>query len=105
MPCRGRREIPEQVGNDGKKGGGRYLSPPLLFSYIILNLLCGVTSATSGSLTYTYLSDGTKVSAIQSDGSGKRYVGSMVYSVPASGSGSDVALPFGILEQFRRSVP
>ena len=44
----------------------------------------------SGSLTYTYLSDGTKVSAIKSDGSGKRYVGSMVYSVPASGSGSEV---------------
>ena len=48
-----------------------------------------MTSATSGSLTYTYLSDGTKVSAIKSDGSGKRYVGSMVYSVPASGSGSE----------------
>lgn len=26
-------------------------------------------------------------------------------TVPASGSGSDGALPFGILEQFRRSVP
>ena len=49
-----------------------------------------MTSATSGSLTYTYLSDGTKVSAIRSDGSGKRYVGSMVYSVPASGDGSEV---------------
>ena len=49
-----------------------------------------MTSATSGSLTYTYLSDGTKVSAVKSDGSGKRYVGSMVYSVPASGDGSEV---------------
>ena len=49
-----------------------------------------MTSATSGSLTYTYLSDGTKVSAIKSDESGKRYVGSMVYSVPASGGGSEV---------------
>ena len=48
-----------------------------------------MTSATSGSLTYTYLSDGTKVSAVKSDGSGKRYVGSMVYSVPASGNGSE----------------
>ena len=40
----------------------------------------------SGSLTYTYLSDGTKVSAIKSDGSGERYLGSFVYSVPSSGS-------------------
>ena len=48
-----------------------------------------MTSATPDSLTYTYLSDGTKVSAIKSDGSGKRYVGSMVYSVPASGNGSE----------------
>ena len=48
-----------------------------------------MTSATSGSLTYTYLSDGTKVSAIKSDGSGKRYVGSMVYSVPESDGGSE----------------
>ena len=48
-----------------------------------------MTSATSGSLTYTYLSDGTKVSALKSDGSGKRYVGSMVYSVPATGGGSE----------------
>ena len=68
--------------SDGRKG--------LQFSYNILNLPCGVTSATSGSLTYTYLSDGTKVSAVKSDGSGKRYVGSMVYSVPESGSGSEV---------------
>ena len=44
---------------------------------------------TSGSLTYTYLSDGTKVSAIKSDGSGKRYVGSVVYSVPESDGGSE----------------
>ncbi len=75
----------DAMGNqtsDGRQG--------LLFSYNILNLPCGVTSATSGSLTYTYLSDGTKVSAIKSDGSGKRYVGSMVYSVPASGGGSEV---------------
>ena len=74
----------DAMGNqtsDGRKG--------LQISYNILNLPCGVTSATSGSLTYTYLSDGTKVSAIRSDGSGKRYVGSMVYSVPASGSGSE----------------
>ena len=62
----------------------------MLFSYNILNLPCGVTSATPGSLTYTYLGDGTKVSAIKSEGSGKRYVGSMVYSVPASGGGSEV---------------
>ncbi len=47
---------------------------------------CGVTSATSGSLTYTYLSDGTKVSAVREDGSGKRYLGSAVYSVPESGA-------------------
>ena len=75
----------DAMGNqtsDGRKG--------LQISYNILNLPCGVTSATSGSLTYTYLSDGTKVSAIRSDGSGKRYVGSMVYSVPASGDGSEV---------------
>ena len=74
----------DAMGNqtsDGRKG--------LQISYNILNLPCGVTSATSGSLTYTYLSDGTKVSAIKSDGSGKRYVGSMVYSVQASGSGSE----------------
>ena len=61
----------------------------MLFSYNILNLPRGVTSATSGSLTYTYLSDGTKVSAIKSDGSGKRYVGSAVYSVPESDGGSE----------------
>ena len=67
---------------DGRKG--------LQISYNILNLPCGVTSAASRSLTYTYLSDGTKVSVIKSDGSGKRYVGSVVYSVPASGSGSEV---------------
>ncbi|MBQ6302262.1 MAG: hypothetical protein IJK75_07740 [Bacteroidales bacterium] len=74
----------DAMGNmtsDGRQG--------LLFSYNILNLPCGVTSATSGSLTYTYLADGTKVSAVKSDGSGKRYVGSMVYSVPASGGGSE----------------
>ena len=45
-----------------------------------------MTSGASGSLTYTCLSDGTKVSAIKSDGSGERYIGSFVYSVPASGS-------------------
>ena len=48
----------DAMGNmtsDGRKG--------LQISYNILNLPCGVTSATSGSLTYTYLSDGTKVSA------------------------------------------
>ena len=75
----------DAMGNlttDGRKG--------LQISYNILNLPCGVTSGTSGSLTYTYLSDGTKVSAVKSDGSGKRYVGSMVYSVPASGDGSEV---------------
>ncbi|MBR5397225.1 MAG: hypothetical protein IK145_05170 [Bacteroidales bacterium] len=74
----------DAMGNqtsDGRQG--------LLFCYNILNLPCGVTSATSGSLTYTYLADGTKVSAVKSDGSGKRYVGSMVYSVPASGGGSE----------------
>ena len=67
----------------------------MCYCHNILNLPCGVTAAagtgggTSGSLTYTYLSDGTKVSALKSDGSGKRYVGSMVYSVPASGGGSE----------------
>ena len=74
----------DAMGNqtsDGRKG--------LLFSYNILNLPCGVTSATSGSLTYTYLSDGTKVRAIKSDGSGKRYLGSAVYSVPESDGGSE----------------
>jgi RHS repeat-associated protein len=40
-------------------------------------------------LTYTYLSDGTKVSAIKSNGSGKRYLGSAVYSVPESDGGSE----------------
>ncbi|MBO4230194.1 MAG: hypothetical protein J5886_00800 [Bacteroidales bacterium] len=47
----------DAMGNqtsDGRKG--------LQISYNILNLPCGVTSAISGSLTYTYLSDGTKVS-------------------------------------------
>ena len=32
------------------------------------------------------MSDGTKVSAIKSDGSGERYLGSFVYSVSPSGS-------------------
>ena len=64
--------------NDGRKG--------LVFSYNVLNLPGGVVTTASGSLTYTYLSDGTKVSAIKSDGSGERYIGSFVYSVPASGS-------------------
>lgn len=74
----------DALGNqtsDGRQG--------LLFSYNILNLPCGVTSATSGSLTYTYLSDGTKVSAVREDGSGKRYLGSAVYSVPESDGGSE----------------
>ena len=48
-----------------------------------------VSNVTSGSLTYTYLSDGTKVSAIREDGSGKRYLGSAVYSVPESDGGSE----------------
>ena len=64
--------------NDGRKG--------LVISYNVLNLPSGVVTTASGSLTYTYLSDGTKVSAIKSDGSGERYIGSFVYSVPASGS-------------------
>ena len=71
----------DALGNmtqDGRKG--------LVFSYNVLNLPRGVVTSTSGSLTYTYLSDGTKVSAIKSDGSGERYIGSFVYSVPASGS-------------------
>ena len=61
-------------------------SPLLVFSYNVCNLPREVTSGTSGSLTYTYLSDGTKVSAIKSDGSGERYIGSFVYTVPSSGS-------------------
>ena len=71
----------DALGNltsDGRKG--------LVFSYNVCNLPREVTSSASGSLTYTYLSDGTKVSAIKSDGSGERYIGSFVYSVPASGS-------------------
>ena len=71
----------DALGNmtqDGRKG--------LVFSYNILNLPREVTSGASGSLTYTYLSDGTKVSAIKSDGSGERYIGSFVYTVPSSGS-------------------
>ena len=64
--------------NDGRKG--------LVISYNVLNLPRSVATAASGSLTYTYLSDGTKVSAIKSDGSGERYLGSFVYSVPSSGS-------------------
>jgi RHS repeat-associated protein len=69
----------DAMGNqtsDGRKG--------LQISYNILNLPCGVTSAASSSLTYSYLSDGTKVSAVREDGSGKRYLGSAVYSVPES---------------------
>ena len=58
----------------------------MVISYNVLNLPGGVVTTASGSLTYTYLSDGTKVSAIKSDGSGERYIGSFVYSVPASGS-------------------
>ena len=61
-------------------------SPLLVFSYNVCNLLGTIATATSGSLTYTYLSDGTKVSAIKSDGSGERYIGSFVYTVPSSGS-------------------
>ncbi len=64
--------------NDGRKG--------LVISYNVLNLPSGVVTTASGSLTYNYLSDGTKVSVIKSDGSGERYIGSFVYSVPASGS-------------------
>ena len=45
--------------SDGRKG--------LVFSYNVCNLPREVTSGASGSLTYTYLSDGTKVSAIKSD--------------------------------------
>ena len=60
----------------------------MVISYNVLNLPSSVATAASGSLTYTYLSDGTKVSAIKSDGSGERYLGSFVYSVPSSGSES-----------------
>lgn len=69
----------DALGNmtsDGRKG--------LVFSYNVCNLPREVTSGASGSLTYTYLSDGTKVAAIKSDGTGERYIGSFVYSVPAS---------------------
>ena len=58
----------------------------MVISYNVLNLPSGVVTTASGSLTYNYLSDGTKVSVIKSDGSGERYIGSFVYSVPASGS-------------------
>ena len=75
-------DVMGNMTSDGRKG--------LQISYNILNLPCGVTSVSSGSLTYTYLSDGTKVSAIKSDGSGKRYLGSAVYSVPESDGGSEV---------------
>ncbi len=68
----------KNMTNDGRKG--------LVISYNVLNLPSEVTSSASGSLTHTYLSDGTKVAAIKSDGSGERYIGSFVYSVPASGS-------------------
>ena len=54
-----------------------------------MTAVAGAGGGTSGSLTYTYLSDGTKVSAVREDGSGKRYVGSMVYSVPESDGGSE----------------
>ena len=58
------------------------------FSYNILNLLC-TAKETWGrqrrSLTYTYLADGTKVSAVIDGGEGLRYSGSFVYAVSADG--------------------
>ena len=60
---------------DGRKG--------MSVNWNILNLAGGATRS-SGSLSYAWLSDGTKVSARADDGSGhgvqKRYLGSFVYS-------------------------
>ena len=80
--------------------------PPLLvFSYIVCNLPREVTSSASGSLTYTYLSDGTKVSAIKSDGSGERYFGSFVYTVPSSGSLDLGKVDFGAVSKATGMIP
>ena len=61
----------------------------LQFSYNVLNLPC-TAKETWGrqrrSLTYTYLADGTKVSARILGGEGLRYSGSFVYAVSADGS-------------------
>ena len=55
----------------------------LQFNYNMLNLPSVVTlssgSEMNRSVTYSYLSDGTKVAAITSDGSGRLYRGSFVY--------------------------
>ena len=63
--------------SDSRKG--------LTMSYNILNLPKSTTKSGS-SLTYVYLSDGTKVSAQQSGGAGLKYRGAFVYDVTSSGT-------------------
>lgn len=63
--------------SDSRKG--------LTMSYNILNLPKSTTKSGS-SLTYVYLSDGTKVSAQISGGAGLKYRGAFVYDVTSSGT-------------------
>ena len=49
------------------------------YSYNILNLPQSVTNAMNQSVTYKYLADGTKISAMNGDGEGKEYRGTFVY--------------------------
>lgn len=74
----------------------------------LLNLVSGAVMHGSdnhtddSSLTYAWLSDGTKVSAVADDGNGngvqKRYLGSFVYTSTGGSSAEPLVLP-EILEQ------
>ena len=73
------------------KSGGR---KGLDISYNCLNLPSHVETADGSSLTYTYLADGTKVSAVSGCGYGLKYRGSFVYE---TGDSIVVDMPAGML--------
>ena len=49
------------------------------YSYNILNLPASVTNVMNQSVTYKYLADGTKISALSEEGEGKEYRGTFIY--------------------------
>ena len=58
------------------------------YSYNILNLPASVTNVMNQSVTYKYLADGTKISALSEEGEGKEYRGTFIYD-RHSAEGSD----------------
>ena len=56
----------------------------LNLEYNFLNLLSGVIQSGSRVATYTYASDGTKLSVVGADGRGYEYYGSLIYQINGS---------------------